>query len=164
MPRVAYYIVLWFLLFTLACDHGLAPPDPGSKKTGISGRITFANQPADTARYDLRLVAFTNFPPSDLITEVSEGEAVVYPAITEEGLPFDLDHIDYLMEVEPGTIGYLVVAHQYGPNFMSDWQAVGQYDTTLTDSLPTAIVIEAGKMLTDIDINVDFNQLPIQPF
>jgi hypothetical protein len=158
------HILLCFLLFILACDHGLAPTDPGSKKTGISGRITFANQPADTARYDLRLVAFNNFPPADIITEVSQGEAVVYPAITEEGLPFDLDHVDYLMELSPGTIGYLVVAHQYGPSFMNDWQAVGQYDTMLADSLPTAIVIEPGKLLTDIDIEVDFNRLPIQPF
>ena len=161
MPRFAYFWLLCFLFFTLTCNHGLVPPDRG---TGISGTLTFVNWPADTLLYDLRLVAFNNFPPDDIITEVSEGEAIVYPPITEGALPFYTDSITYLMELPPGRIGYLVVAHQYGPNYMNDWQAVGQYDTTPTDSLPTAITVEAGKMFTDIDIDVDFNRLPIQPF
>jgi hypothetical protein len=166
MPRFAYYILLSFMLFTLACDHGLAPTDPGSKKTGISGTISFANWPADTLLYDLRLVAFKNFPPEDIITEITGGQATVYPAITEGGLPFYVDRIDYLMELPPGNIEYLVVAHQFRPAFLdtNSWQAAGQYDTTPADSLPTAIVIETGKLLNGIDISVDFTRLPIQPF
>jgi hypothetical protein len=166
MPKVVHYILLCFLLVAIGCDHGLAPPDPGSKKTGISGTITFANWPPDTALYDLRLVAFNNFPPDDIITEIMEGEATVYPPITEGSIPFYIDSFEYLMELQPCTIGYLMVAHQYRPVFLdtNSWQAVGQYDTTSSDYLPTAIIIEAGKLLIDIDIDVDFNRLPLQPF
>jgi hypothetical protein len=164
MSKLVFYRLLCFLFLTLACNQGLAPSDPSSKKTGISGTLTFSNWPADSLLFDLRLVAFNNFPPEDIVTEVTEGEAIVYPPLAEGALPFYVDSINYQMELPPGTIGYLVVANQYGTNFLNDWRAVGQYDTTQTDSLPTPIIIEAGKMLTGIDIDVDFDHLPIQPF
>ena len=166
MPKVINCIVLCFLLVATSCDHGLAPPDPASKKTGISGTITFVNWPVDTLLYDLRLVAFKNFPPQDIITEITQGGATVYPPITEGSMPFYIDSIEYLMELPPGNIEYLMVAHQYRPAFLdtNSWQAVGQYDTTPADALPTEIIVQAGVLLQDIDIAVDFNRLPIQPF
>lgn len=163
-----FFRMIVFLLFLIAigCDHGLEPPNPALKKTGISGTITFTNWPDSSSLFDLRLVAFKNFPPEDIFTEVSEERAVVYPPITEGHLPFYVDDIDYVMELEPGTIGYLMVAHQHKPAFLdtASWQAVGQYDTTPADSMPTPIVLEKGQLLTGIDIAVDFNRLPMQPF
>jgi hypothetical protein len=42
--------------------------------------------------------------------------------------------------------------------------AAGQYDTLLTDDLPTPITVQAGEILENINIRVDFDSLPPQPF
>ena len=80
------------------------------------------------------------------------------------GLPLYVDTTAFEMEIDPGTYDYVVVAQRFGPIVTADWRAVGQYDTMLSDSLPTAITITQGKLLKEINIVVDFNHLPPQPF
>jgi hypothetical protein len=48
--------------------------------------------------------------------------------------------------------------------YTADWRSAGQYDITPQDSLPSAVMIESGVTLEHIDIYVDFDNLPIQPF
>ena len=70
------------------------------------------------------------------------------------------------MDLPAGYYAYVVVAQQYGEVVTEDWRAVGQYDTTGTgtDSIPTAVTVLENNIMENIDIEVDFYNLPPQPF
>jgi hypothetical protein len=160
-------LVLLIFLFAVRCEHGLSPSDARQipkDVTGISGVIIYKNWPSLDSLKNLRLVAFRNFPPQNILAEVLSGQAVVYPPIdTSAHLLYNVAFEEYTMPLAPDTFKYIVVAQQYGDNLVTDWRAVGQYDTD-TDSLPTSIIIEENSLLENININVDFKNLPIQPF
>lgn len=153
-------VVLLVLLAAAACDHGLGPKDPqGDSGTGISGTLYFTNWPTPDSLFDLRMVAFKNYPPGNILTEILNGFAFFYPSF-EDSLPYYVDSIEYVFELEPSEYRYITVALQFGPNASLDWLSVGQYDQTPQDSIPTAVVVEKGVMKTGIDIYVDFHHLP----
>lgn len=160
-------LVFLFFLFVVQCEHGLSPSDAKQipqNVTGISGFILYQNWPSPDSLKNLRLVAFRNFPPQNILAEVLSGSAIVYPPIdTSATLKYNVPFEEYTMPLPPDTFKYIVVAQQYGDNIATDWRAVGQYDTD-TDSLPTPIIIKENTFLEDININVDFKNLPIQPF
>jgi len=163
-----YYLIplTLFLSFIAlnSCDHGLAPPSGSETNiSGIKGIITYENWPADSL-YDLRLVIFKSYPPDNIIEDVLYGRAIVYPGLGDPGLPTYIDTTGFLVELNSGTYEYVVVAQQYGENLNTDWRAVGEYDTLAGDGLPTAITVDTGRMLEEINIHVDFNHLPPQPF
>ena len=97
-------------------------------------------------------------------SEVISGNATVYPDLNESNLPYYVDTTFFFVDLDPGVYEYVVVAQQFGSNISLDWLAAGQYDTVLTDPLPTTIIVEAGIVLDNINIEVDFNDLPVQPF
>jgi hypothetical protein len=152
------------LFFILSCDHGIKPPDLPEQKTAISGTIFYTNWPVADSLQNLKLVIFKNFPPEDIVSEVIGGNAVAYPENLTENLPYNQDSTFYEMELEAGDYAYVVIAQQFGADVFNDWRAVGQYDTSPADSLPTAITVVQDSVLKNIDIYVDFKNLPIQPF
>jgi hypothetical protein len=159
------YIGLCLLLIMISgCDHGLAPTEieTDDAASGISGTITYLNWPPADSIKNLKIIVFKKYPPDNIFEEVTTGRAVVYPADFSQSLPQFVDSTGYTFPVDPGVYEYVVVAQQYGGLF--DWRAVGQYDTTPEDSLPTAITVSTNLILDNIDIHVDFNRLPIQPF
>ena len=161
----SFMIVFWFLLFLMGCDHGLEPPKE-YLRTAIRGVITYNNWPPVDSLRDLRLVAFKDYPPTDIFNEVTSRQAIVFPPLLGGGLPVNVDNFTYTMDLPAGNYAYLVVAQQYGINITADWRAVGQYDTTGTglDSIPTAITVSENQILDSINIKVDFHNLPYQPF
>jgi hypothetical protein len=167
MSQIFRYIIVTLILGYIfpSCDHGLKPGNAdNNSEGGISGYISYQNWPSADSLYDLRLVVFRHYPPNDILGEVISGNAIVYPDLNESNLPFYKDTTYYSIQLEPGTYEYVVVAQQYGMNLTTDWLAAGQYDTLLTDPLPTKIHVESGNFLSDINIQVDFNHLPVQPF
>jgi hypothetical protein len=164
MCRVIIVVIL-LLIFLPGCDHGLEPPKE-NVRTAISGIISYQNWPPPDSLLDLRLVAFKEYPPTNIFFEVTSGRAIVYPPILNEGLPLNVTDYTYIMDLPAGEYAYLVVAQQYGINITSDWRAVGQYDTTGTglDSIPTTIMLKENRVLDSINIRVDFHNLPYQPF
>ncbi|NOX36706.1 MAG: hypothetical protein GXO78_04135 [Calditrichaeota bacterium] len=164
MYNLACFLLVAGLIGLLGCNQGLSPEAAGPSITGISGTIYFKNWPPADSLFDLRLVVFKTFPPENIVEAVVNQEAFAYPPITQkEGLPLNVQQTDYLMELPPGRYEYIVVAWQYGPNVFSDWRAAGQYDTD-EDPNPTAVDIQEGELLTNIDIDVDFENLPPSPF
>jgi len=122
--------------------------------SGISGTISYANWPTEENLFDLRLVVFNRYPPENIFDELGAGRAFVYPAIGEERLPFLVDTTIYIMELDPGYYEYVAIAQL----------AAGQYDTIFSDELPTPITVISGELLEDINIHVNFDSLPPQPF
>ncbi len=167
MNRIIFSIILTLIVFVIfpSCDHGLKPTGVDADgRAGIRGYISYQNWPPADSLNDLRLVVFKNYPPGDILGEVLSGNATVYPGLNESNLPYYADTTYFLLELDPGVYEYVVVAQQFGSNISSDWLAAGQYDTVPTDPLPTSITVKPGGILGNINIKVDFKDLPIQPF
>ena len=163
-----FHGLLWMaILLVFACDHGLDPAayEPQEKVTGISGTITFQNWPTADSLHNLRLVAFHNFPPENIINEILAVEAYAYPAIYDTThLDYYVDSLEYEFSLPAGQYEYICVAQQYGPFLYTDWRAVGQYDIDVTDPDPSAVEVIQDSVIANINIRVDFQDLPVQPF
>lgn len=155
------FTLLVLSLFIHSCNHGIEPPH---RKTGISGTVYFTNWAAADSIYLLKIVFFKNFPPPDIANQVLTGMAATYPVSLADGLPVDEDSIHYEIQLRSGIYQYISVAQQYGDNVFQDWRSVGQYNETPGDSLPTPVTVIQDSMLQNINIYVDFNHLPVQPF
>jgi hypothetical protein len=163
--KIAVFLLMIILSYiSFSCDNGLKPPEESKPKTGLSGTIYYSNwPPADSIKL-LKVVFFKTFPPNDIFNEVINGNARTYPEALPEGLPLDVTSTDYEIELTAETYEYITVAQQYGPDVLSQWRAVGQYNTHPGDSLPTAVTVIKDSLLQGIDIYVDFNDLPVQHF
>jgi hypothetical protein len=153
---------LFVLIFLQSCNHGLKPTEvelpPTAEKPGFGGIVFFKGTWPDTI-YDLRVVSFRNYPPQGILNEVLQGKAKY-----SESLPRRVDSTKYEVQADTGKWEYIVVALQYGSNIFSDWKAIGVYDTTLSDTIPTPIYIPPGKFIKGINITCDFDNPPPQPF
>ena len=165
--EIVSYIFLGiiFAFLFLHCDKGLSPDDVKSR-SGISGTVYFQNWPSLDSLLDIRLIAFKNFPPDSILDEVLSKRAIVYPDFFTDTtkLPFFVDSLNYTMFLDPGIYEYIVFAQRYGEDLYEDWWAVGQYDTTLQDPLPTPVNVPYNQILDSIFIYVDFDSLPTTPF
>ena len=160
---------LWLLFFALlSCDQGLAPSTQmvSGLPTGFSGLITFRNWQSADSLYDLRLVAFSVFPPGDIVNEVLQGKALVYPPLQSSETLTDrgTDSLMYLVNATAKTYPYVVVAQRYGPDLYNDWRPVGQYDLDTNLTVPSPVVVVNSHITPDIDITVDFANPPPPPF
>jgi len=163
-PLVVSFLL--FLILQTGCDQGLAPPTTNELPTNgsFSGVVTFTGWSAVDSLYDLRLVAFSVFPPGDVITEVLQGRAVVYPPIGGESFAMrGADSVSYMLELAPGVYPYIAVAHQFGPNLFADWRPVGQYDLDTNLAVPSQVEVIGGMNTPGINIHVDFENLPPDP-
>lgn len=164
--RVLSHTDLWLYLLLLliaGCDEGLRPQVVVTNGQ-MSGLITFVHWDSAGTVEDIRIVAFRVFPPANVVEEVLQGRAVVYPplgagALVETGA----DSIRYVVTLPPGTYPYVVVAQQFGPEVLTDWRAVGQFDLDTNLVEPSPVVIRAGETTPDVDIRVDFATPPPPP-
>lgn len=160
---------LFLAVVFFGCNEGIqAPPENSVVATpglsGFAGTITYKNWPPADSLIDLRIVAFKNFPPKDIVSEVLSGQAIIYPALGGPNLPFNVDTTHYFVPAPGGQYQYVVVAQQYGPLVTVNWRAVGQYDLDANLAVPSLIQVPADDTLMHVDIDVDFKHLPPQPF
>ena len=59
------------LLLFYGCDRGLVPTEPPPGPGALSGLITYAHWPPPDSLFDLRIVAFRDFPPEGIGRGVS---------------------------------------------------------------------------------------------
>jgi hypothetical protein len=145
----------------------VGPPPPSEPPTdgALSGIVTYRNWPPLDSLFDLRIVAFRDFPPGDILGAVLGGRAIVYPALGDTALvPFFVDSLAFRFSLPAGEYKYLAVVHQFGRNLFTDWRAVGQYDTDSDPLVPTPIVVPGGDTLRGVTIPVDFVNRPPPPF
>lgn len=155
-------ILLSTLFFFIGCDHGISPTSE-SVEPGFGGTIRVISPwpPADSIR-DLRVVAFRNYPPQNILVEVSSGNAVFSDSTLtsrEKIIPYKIQQSKVT-----GTFQYVVLAQQYGSNVFTDWRAVGVYSPTNDPTKPGSITVPQNTFLPNIDITVDFTKLPPQTF
>lgn len=156
--NIIFICVLGYLMFSC----GGLEPTPPEEKTLIKGKIKFVDNrdnwpPIDSIK-SLKVVAFKNYPPQDLIGDIMNGLAY----FTLDSLPLFQKEIDFQFEITdaPQNLEYIVVAYRYGDIFQ--WKAAGVYSLENDPKKPTTIFAEKGKQY-NIVINVDFKNLPPQP-
>lgn len=150
----------------LSCDKGLEPQSGQSsgRTSAISGLVTYKNWPSPDSLRDLRIVLFRTFPPGNIIAEVLNGTAVVYPPLGDTALvPFYVDSLRFAFGLPSGVYEYVAVVQQYGPSVTNHWRPVGQYDLDTSLSVPTPVTIPVSDTLRNVDIAVDFIHRPPMP-
>lgn len=164
--QIIWLCLLPTFLLLSRCDHGLNPNEAANNIASTPGfggivRIVSALPPPDSLR-DLRVVAFRNYPPKDIVLEVATKQAV----FTDSTLNFKDKVISYKIQQAEviGEFKYVVVAQQYGANILTDWRVVGVYTITSDVTKPSSIMIPTGTFLNNINMDVDFYNLPPQPF
>ena len=160
MRKNYYFIYIFFLLSTLmSCDRGLEPePDTTSYVNGMIHYVdNYDNWLAADSIKDLRVVAFKNFPPTSVLEEVLSGRAY----FTNQSLPTFVDSSEFSLEIAdaPVTLNYIAVVQQFGE--IMDWRVVGLY--SIEKDSAAVLEVKQGKTY-NIQINVDFENLPKQPF
>ncbi|MBA4312657.1 MAG: hypothetical protein C0417_08505 [Chlorobiaceae bacterium] len=164
IKSILHIITVIILTFSnFGCDKGLAPTEisqgGGSVTKGISGTIHFSNWPPESTLVDLRLVAFKNYPPGDIVAEVMQGNA----QYTETLKPYFSDSLSYTLVLTAATwssIQYIVVAQQFGPNIQADWRMVGVYYTPGDSTKPGSLNLSSDGIIYGINIKVDFLNPP----
>jgi hypothetical protein len=167
-PFRVWSSVAILMLSLSACDEGLGPLNEPS---GFSGVIRFTNwPPADSVR-ELRLVAFTEYPndSSGILVALLEGRAVVYPPVGTSGFRTFVDTIQYEFttqgtNLQVRTYNYVALAQRYGPSSFTDWQPAGVYTTQPNSFDPAPVRILLHRITPNIDIEVDFRNLPPKPW
>lgn len=161
--KTIFIIILIF--YFIGCDHGIAPKvEP--PRTGFSGTITFKNNwPTDV--YQTRVVAFR-----ETIKTVADFN-LFNIAFISDTIPYGAKEFVYESDKNPlitpqvGTnLKYIVVAQSIVPNPLprrEDWRVAGIYFDPNNPTKYGTVQIEEGVFKRNIDINVDFNNPPIQP-
>lgn len=155
-------VLILFAIFTSACQEGL---DPTQKEEAvISGNVIIVSGrdswPIPDSALELRVVGFQNYPPQNILDEIINGKAFI-----SDTLPRFVDTIPFKLQIEkpPVEIGYLVAVLRYGTIY--EWKVIGVYSDEMTfERKPKRIYVTKGAKLENININVDFYNLPKQPF
>jgi hypothetical protein len=167
MKKTKSYLLLIIIYIILqSCDAGLKPHE----KAYLAGTITYKDgtkywpynyiNPAGDSVYDVRVVTFKTYPPVNIVSDILNGNAWFTNSLPKfvESSNFSLQITNYPIELQ-----YIVVAMQYGPNIFQDWKVIGVYTLTGNNKEHSAIIIK-DPIKYNISIDVDFNNLPPQPF
>lgn len=159
-------IVFILCLILISCDGGLNPENSiiKSGKAILKGTIIYKGGieswvNADSV-YGIRVVAFKKFPPDDVIQEILIGNAY----FTLESLPLFVDSSSFEIEISdaPSDLQYIAVAQQFADSITAQ-RVVGIYSQSGDNTKPSVLRVEPQKSYF-IRIDVDFNNLPPQPF
>ncbi|MDP1677166.1 MAG: hypothetical protein Q8L88_09890 [Bacteroidota bacterium] len=163
---ICYFIIFIFLVL-VGCDKGLTPVSNTVISPGFSGTITYKSPfPPTDSLIDLRIVAVPYYPVDtlfqDILLKVFSGEIAYSPnklSTLDSGAT-----ASYEMLVTPKTYYYIAVVQQYGPSTFSQWRVVGVYGYSLASPTPKTVIVTDNKFISGINIDVDFYNLPPQPF
>jgi hypothetical protein len=162
MITIKYLIITLTLGFSLiSCNESLTPDDKIEGAASFSGTIYFEDDsiswPDTTEMFGIRVGAFKTSDPSSLIGEVIDGNAY----FTFQSLGTYQNSINYTINVgdAPVQLEYIVVAWQFQDSITAQ-RVAAVYGGEQQQSL----ILNPGDSLTGINFNVDFDNLPPQPF
>ncbi len=171
MKRIALLgLVFICALGSEGCDGGLSPVS--SEKPGISGTITYemGSWPSPDSLANTRLYVFASqVYPLDS-AGIFSGLVSIPPRIFltpsfGETLPLAVDQTPYDFDLPPADYPYVGVLQFYGNDLViSAFQVVGVYHDLNDPLTPKTVRVESTGRTRGIDIAVDFNHPPPQPF
>ncbi len=163
---------VWLALLLLvvpACNQELGPLNEPS---GFSGVLRFRNWPPADSNYEMRLIVFDDVPTDSnfIISTLLAGKAAIWPPAGVD-FPVMEDSLPYVFTTRSGTnlqvktYNYLAVVWQYGPAKLHDWRPAGVYTAgAASASPPVPVHVILHKIVPNIDIMVDFHNLPPIPW
>jgi hypothetical protein len=157
------------------CDKGLEPIDNPS---GFSGTIRFRNWPTPDNVYELRLIAFKEFPrdSSGILQLLLQNKLDVYPPLGSPAFKkFDssgtrhVDSIQYSFTTQGTTLKvanyeYIVVGWRYSATNLFAWRPAGLVAIAPNSFEPKPLRVLLHKIATNVDIEVDFSNPPPTPW
>lgn len=153
------FILLLLSIYIVSCDGGLNPEV--ERNAYLTGTVIFLSPrekfpPKDSLK-DLRVVAFKEYPPNNILEDVLTGNAY----FTDQSLSYERDTVPFEIKITdpPVELKYIVAAQNYGT--LLQWRVIGVYRIN-QDSI-TKIVVQKGKKY-EIEIQVDWEKIPYQPF
>lgn len=154
-----YLFLLFFIL--ISCQEGLEPKlIPNST---IGGVIIFkgGKDAWPDSVFALRVVAFKNDNPETLFEEIQNGNAY----FDFNSLPLRVDSASWVLNIPnpPVEIKYIAVALQPTIDLFGQ-VVVGVYTTSGDKTKPSWVNINIGESYNNLNIEVDFDDLPPQPF
>jgi hypothetical protein len=167
--RFAVLILVCLLL--ASCDAGLAPPPPAVP--GFSGTVSFTpgSWPQADSLVSLWIFASKTYPLDS--ATVSAGLFSVPPTIyiypdMSTSLKFFVDSVSYFFPLPDGTYKYVGVIQQTSSDLFTRgirvFRVVGFYKDPTNLTQPGTIQINDNNQVNGINIQVDFNHPPQQPF
>lgn len=166
------HILFFFILSTLiiSCDHGLAPPPKEKIEQGILGTIYYKGTFPDSLK-EHRLFAAKMYRKFRSMNEIiglilSASDSIqIYPSITQSLPLTKIDSLNYRFVLPPAVYKYIAVAQTTGAILdSSKWKIVGIYSSDSLRIIPDQVNIEPGKFIENVNIHVDYDKLPPQPF
>lgn len=166
------FIVLFMVSFAIiSCEHGLAPPPKEIIEQGITGTIYYKGTFPDSLK-EHRLFAAKMYRKFRSMNEImmlilSGSDSIqIYPPIIQPSLSLTKeDSIKYRFVLEPVLYRYIAVAQTTGAIFdSSKWKIVGVYSLDSINWDPRPILVGNGSFVDSINITVDYNNPPPQPF
>ena len=158
-----FTLIFLFALIMSSCDKGLDPTVVRLPSI-LKGQIIYVGGksawPPDSTVKDIRVVAFRDYPPKNIFTEISAGKAYFSNSLRKL---VDSDSFSISITITPAIVNYLVVAQQFGDNVLTDWRPIGVYTITGDLNKPSQITVLDGVTLDGLNINVDFKNLPPNP-
>lgn len=159
-----FLAILYSTSFFISCNEGLSPPVV-DETTIIKGKINFTSGldswPSLDSLKDLRVAFFKNYPDSANILNDFLTENLVF---TADSLPYYVESYEYSQVVSsvPVEFNYICVVQNYAG--LLDWKVIGLYSINEDNQTPKKLVINSAGIYDSININVNFNNLPPQPF
>lgn len=165
-------VLITFCFALSSCEGGLAPPPP--IELGFSGIVYFTPNawPPSDSLFNLLIFASQIYPLDS--AKVVDGlfqtpyTIFVYPSLTQS-LPLDkADSISYSFPLPPGTYKYVGIIQQIDPDFLFRgirvFRVVGFYKDSTNLSQPGSVEVNDREQVKGINIFVDFQNPPPQPF
>lgn len=154
-------IVLFVLLFSLfSCQEGISPND-GAKESYVSGKLIVISGinswPSEDSARELRVLVVPQYPPYNILSDILEGRAYL-----SDTLPRFKDTINYIVKIQktPMPEAYILASLRYGT--IVQQRLIGFYKKIIENKIPDKLFIGKGINLKNLDIYIDFYNLPEQ--
>ena len=163
-------VAVFACFFVSSCDHGIEPKPLLKSPPGFSGTIRFISDWPDSVKRSF-LVVFKNPLISDsdftILNLKFLSREIPLGVQTHEFSSLDSAYIPAIPgPFPPGSYSYVAVVQQ-STELLSlarkDWFVSGVYYANGDTTDPGIMVIPDSTLVTNININVDFNNPPPQP-
>lgn len=168
--KIKHYIFLLVLLTAACNDHGIEPKPVLKSPPGFSGTIRFISEWPDSVKRSF-LVVFKNPLRSDsdftILNLKFLSKEIPLGVQLHEFSSLDSAYIPATPgQFSSGSYSYVAVVQQSTENLSlarKDWFVSGVYYANNDTTTPGVMIIPDSTFVKNININVDFNNPPLQP-
>ncbi|MGB9771219.1 MAG: hypothetical protein ACPLX7_04475 [Candidatus Kapaibacteriota bacterium] len=154
------WIYLIPLLFIFSCQEGVSPAD-GERESFVNGKIIVVSGidswPRPDSAKELRIIVVPSYPPYNILADILEGRAYL-----SDTLQRFIDTIPYSVKIQktPMESAYILASLRFGTILQQ--KMIGFYKKNPESKVPDSLYIDKGVNLQNLDIFIDFKNLPDQ--